>query len=53
MKIQNGRSISFDKLLIASGADPRPIKAVGLDYRRHPLFIDKKTSTLPGDGNLL
>jgi hypothetical protein len=26
VKIQNGRSLSFDKLLIASGADPRPIK---------------------------
>jgi len=29
----NGRTLPFDKLLIASGADPRPIKAVGRDLR--------------------
>ena len=31
--IQNGTSLSFDKLLIATGADPRPIKAEGLDLK--------------------
>ena len=31
--IQNGRSLHFDKLLIATGADPRPIKAEGLNLK--------------------
>ena len=29
--IQNGTSLGFDKLLIATGADPRPIKAEGMN----------------------
>ena len=28
--IQNGTTLPFDRLLIATGADPRPIKAEGL-----------------------
>ena len=31
--IQNGTSLPFDRLLIATGADPRPIKAEGLDLK--------------------
>jgi nitrite reductase (NADH) large subunit len=30
---QNGTSLRFDKLLIATGADPRPIKAEGLNLK--------------------
>ncbi len=33
VKIANGETVPFDKLLIASGADPRPIKAEGLDLK--------------------
>jgi nitrite reductase (NADH) large subunit len=33
VSLPNGKTIPFDKLLIASGADPRPIKAAGLDLR--------------------
>ena len=31
--IDNGTSLPFDRLLIATGADPRPIKAEGLDLK--------------------
>ena len=31
--IQNGTSLRFDKLLIATGADPRPIKAEGINLK--------------------
>ena len=31
--VQNGMSLPFDRLLIATGADPRPIKAEGLDLK--------------------
>ena len=31
--IKNGTSLPFDKLLISTGADPRPIKAEGLDLK--------------------
>ena len=31
--IQNGTSLRFDKLLIATGADPRPIKAEGMNLQ--------------------
>jgi len=31
--IQNSTSLPFDRLLIATGADPRPIKAEGLDLK--------------------
>ena len=30
---QNGTSLQFDRLLIAKGADPRPIKAEGMDLK--------------------
>ena len=30
---QNGTSLQFDRLLIATGADPRPIKAEGMDLK--------------------
>ena len=30
---QNGTSLNFDKLLIATGADPRPIKAAGMNLK--------------------
>ena len=30
---QNGTSLHFDRLLIATGADPRPIKAEGMDLK--------------------
>ena len=35
--IQNGKSLHFDKLLIATGADPRPIKAIRI--RRYDGWI--------------
>ncbi|MBW1836054.1 MAG: NAD(P)/FAD-dependent oxidoreductase [Deltaproteobacteria bacterium] len=33
LTIKNEQAVPFDKLLIASGADPRPIKATGLDLK--------------------
>ncbi len=36
--LADGRTIPFDRLLIASGADPRPIKAGGLD-KKNVLFM--------------
>lgn len=33
VSVENGDTVPFDKLLIASGADPRPIKADGLDLK--------------------
>ena len=33
VSVENGDVVPFDKLLIASGADPRPIKADGLDLK--------------------
>jgi NAD(P)H-nitrite reductase large subunit len=52
LTIQNGRSLSFDKLLIASGADPRPIKAIGLDlknifYMRTSNHVSQMLDVLP------
>jgi len=50
--VQNGRSFSFDKLLIASGADPRPIKASGLNlknifYMRTSAHVEQMLKALP------
>lgn len=33
VKVQNGTCLQFDRLLIATGADPRPIKAEGLNLK--------------------
>jgi NAD(P)H-nitrite reductase large subunit len=50
--IQNGRSLRFDKLLIATGADPRPIKAEGVNlknifYMRTEAHIRNMLAVIP------
>ncbi|WP_207687070.1 NAD(P)/FAD-dependent oxidoreductase [Desulfonema limicola] len=52
------RSIPFDKLLIASGADPRPVKARGLDlgnifYMRTQNHVRQMLNVLPDVKNAL
>ena len=49
----NGRSVPYDKLLIASGADPRPIQAEGLtlgniSYMRTAAHVKRMLSALDG-----
>jgi NAD(P)H-nitrite reductase large subunit len=51
--IQNGTSLPFDKLLIATGADPRPIKAEGLGlknifFMRTEAHIRDMLAAIPG-----
>ncbi len=50
--IQNGSSLHFDKLLIATGADPRPIKAEGLSlqnifFMRTEAHVRKMLAAIP------
>ncbi|MEE4352992.1 MAG: FAD-dependent oxidoreductase [Desulfatiglans sp.] len=50
--VQNGASLAFDKLLIATGADPRPIKAEGMDrknifYMRTQAHVQEMLKVLP------
>ena len=50
--IQNGTSLHFDKLLIATGADPRPIKAEGLNlknifYMRTEAHVQHMLTAIP------
>ncbi len=49
----DGRSIRYDRLLIASGADPRPIRAEGLElghisYMRTEAQVRRMRTALPG-----
>ena len=58
LTIKDKQSISFDKLLIASGADPRPIKATGLDlknifYMRTAGHVQQMLEILPKVKNAL
>ncbi len=58
LTIKNEQAVSFDKLLIASGADPRPIKATGLDlknifYMRTAGHVQQMLEILPKVKNAL
>lgn len=53
VRLAEGRWIDFDKLLVASGADPRPIKAHGLDlknifYMRTETHVRQQVKALAG-----
>ena len=48
MITQNGTSLPFDKLLIATGADPRPINAEGLNLKNAEPS-GKKPASFPGN----
>lgn len=51
--LETGETIAFDRLLIASGADPRPVKAEGSDldgifFMRTEAHVRKQLEALPG-----
>lgn len=53
ISVENRDTVTFDRLLIASGADPRPVKAKGLDlknifYMRTQAHIQSMSAALPG-----
>jgi nitrite reductase (NADH) large subunit len=52
VRIDGGRTVTYDRLLIASGADPRPIKASGRDlenifFLRNQAHVSRMLAVLP------
>jgi NAD(P)H-nitrite reductase large subunit len=58
LTVGNGKPIHFDRLLIASGADPRPVKAEGLHlknifYMRNEAHVHQIVNALPSANRVL
>ncbi len=58
LTVGNGKPIHYDRLLIASGADPRPVKAEGLNlknifYMRTEAHVDHILKALPSINRVL